>query len=232
LSSIQEVLSEENSVAWRLLGNVVKTGKIPEVEKLGPETRAAILFHTVHGIGPKKATDLAAEGFRTLDELRARPDKLTKAQRLGLDYYDDLTVMIPRSEIDTFRELFSEALKIVPEIKFEICGSYRRGNALCSDIDIIAWHPSYNDRKGTMNTEHLMELVWIALRNAGLTFEDKCLGRGKTRTWMRGIQTVSLTIPPLVTRLQPQAPRRLWRSPSCPTKKELNGVRWISGYPP
>ena len=183
LASVAEALSDENAVAWRMLGNIVKGGKVPEVEKLGEEMRAAILFHTIHGIGGVKAKDLASLGYRTLDELKKNVNILSKAQRLGLEHYDDLQTMIPRAEIDTFKDLFSKALEIDPEIKFEICGSYRRGNALCSDIDIVAWHPSYNDRgSGKKSTEHLMELIWVALRNAGLTHEDKLLGKGEFRS--------------------------------------------------
>ncbi|KAH8089082.1 hypothetical protein HD553DRAFT_333676 [Filobasidium floriforme] len=197
LDKVRGVLSDENSVAWRLISGMVTSGRVKEIDALSEEMRAAILFHTVHGIGQVKAKELAAEGFRSLDELKDIPHRLDKSQKLGLQHYEDMQSLIPREEIDEFKQLFSEALKIDPEIKFEICGSYRRGNALCSDIDIVAWHKqvaerstlinpiftlmltSYNDRKSkSSETGALMELVWVALRNAGLAYEDKALGKG------------------------------------------------------
>lgn len=67
--------------------------------------------------------------------------------------------MIPREEIEEFKMLFEEALakdaplggsteavlrskltQLLP-VKFEILGSFRRGEALSSDIDMVIWHP-------------------------------------------------------------------------------------------
>lgn len=45
-------------VAWRLVTSMVKDGRVSEIESLDEEMRAAILFHTVHGIGSVKAKDL------------------------------------------------------------------------------------------------------------------------------------------------------------------------------
>jgi hypothetical protein len=58
LEKVRGVLSDENSVAWRLIGSMVTSGRVKEIDALSKEMRAAILFHTVHGIGHVKAKEL------------------------------------------------------------------------------------------------------------------------------------------------------------------------------
>lgn len=49
---------------------------------------------------------------------------------------------MPRAEIEKFQKLISKALKKADkEYGFEIMGSFRRGEALSSDIDMVVWHP-------------------------------------------------------------------------------------------
>jgi len=49
-----------------------------------------------------------------------------------------------------------------------------------NDADLMRWARSYNDCKADKTTTTpLMELIWVALRNAGLAHEDKCLGKGE-----------------------------------------------------
>jgi DNA polymerase beta len=50
--------------------------------------------------------------------------------------------MMPRAEIEMFRASIAKALKRAdPEYGFEIMGSYRRGEMLSSDMDVVVWHP-------------------------------------------------------------------------------------------
>ena len=64
--------------------------------------------------------------------------------------------MIPRREVEHFRTLIEKALKeadpdceLAPRlglrtdrtVSFEIMGSFRRGEEVSSDIDMVVWHP-------------------------------------------------------------------------------------------
>ncbi len=51
---------------------------------------------------PAHALALVAKGVTTLEQLRREPG-LTHQQQLGLKYYDDLLLRIPRSEMDQLK---------------------------------------------------------------------------------------------------------------------------------
>lgn len=57
-------------------------------------------------------------------------------------HHDDMELMITRSEVSRFEALIRDALnKADSEFGFEIMGSYRRGEVISSDIDVVIWHP-------------------------------------------------------------------------------------------
>lgn len=68
-----------------------------------------------------------------------------------------MEAMIPRDEITTFKRLIENALanedperecersvlkftELPMSVRFEIMGSYRRGELMSSDIDLVVWH--------------------------------------------------------------------------------------------
>lgn len=97
-------------------------------------TKTLKLFEGVHGIGPVKAKKLYDEGYRTIDDLGEA--ELTHAQQIGLKYYDDLKLKIPRSEMDMFNELFHLNYDH-HRLTWTIAGSYRRGAPESGDIDLL-----------------------------------------------------------------------------------------------
>lgn len=102
------------------------------------------IFTNVYGIGPKKAQDLIKTGITSIKSLRENAIKnsklLTKAQKAGLDHYEDLLERIPRSEIDEYDCIFKTFLdNRYPKTSYQysIVGSYRRGATTSGDIDVI-----------------------------------------------------------------------------------------------
>lgn len=97
----------------------------------------------VHGIGPVKAKDLIDEGIQSIEALKKvsteNPKLLTAAQKLGLRYYEDALLRIPRDEMKEHEELILSGL----DEKFEgtVVGSYRRGAASSGDIDVLLTLP-------------------------------------------------------------------------------------------
>lgn len=73
--------------------------------------------------------------------MERNPDTLTKNQKIGLKYLEDLEIRIPRKKIDLMFEVVRDTLyEIVgsPDLHdIEVCGSYRRGKATCGDMDIF-----------------------------------------------------------------------------------------------
>jgi len=116
----------------------IETGtlRVLERERADPQN----VLTDVYGIGPKKAKDLVEKGITTIAQLRERQDELLNSiQKTGLQYYEDILQRIPRSEIDTYSRVFERDFDKVKESdsRYEIVGSYRRGNKTSGDIDVI-----------------------------------------------------------------------------------------------
>ena len=80
------------------LTEYVETGKLNAIEKHKKDP--ITLLTKVYGIGPKKAQKLISEGIDSIEKLKQHPDKLNKAQNIGVEYFDEIESKIPREEID------------------------------------------------------------------------------------------------------------------------------------
>jgi DNA polymerase/3'-5' exonuclease PolX len=98
------------------------------------------LLSSVMDIGPKTAEKLYKAGIRTLDDLRANPQILTRSQLIGLKYYYDLHTRIPRDYVYIFslmcRYIFTATFG-KNSYMMEVAGSYRRGAETSGDIDFL-----------------------------------------------------------------------------------------------
>ena len=117
----------------------ITTGKIDILEQ---ENRNPILeLSGVYGIGPKKADELIKKGIKSIKDLRKKENinLLNDIQKIGLKYYDDIQLRIPREEINLYLDFFNDIFKKIklPDSKLEIVGSYRRGLKDSGDIDVI-----------------------------------------------------------------------------------------------
>ena len=117
----------------------LETGKLQIIER--EENKPIMVLTNVYGIGAKKANDLIEKGITTIDLLRERQHEvLNKVQKVGLQYYDDILKRIPRDEIDEYKRIFMKNFQKTltdNDAKFEIVGSYRRGQENSGDIDVI-----------------------------------------------------------------------------------------------
>ncbi|CAH9095366.1 unnamed protein product [Cuscuta europaea] len=87
--------------------NTRKLSKLEHFEK-DEKVRTITLFGEVWGIGPATALKLYEKGNRTLDDLK-NEESLTNAQRLGLKYFHDIKVRIPRHEVEEMEQLLKKA---------------------------------------------------------------------------------------------------------------------------
>lgn len=62
------------------------------------QVKTISLFGEVWGVGPSTALKLYEKGHRTLDDLR-NEESLTRSQRIGLKYFDDIQTRIQRHEV-------------------------------------------------------------------------------------------------------------------------------------
>jgi DNA polymerase IV len=95
------------------------------------------LFLGIYGVGPKKAREWVLKGYTTLEEVREK-EKLSEAQKVGVERHADFAARIPREEVKEHGRVVEEvAREIDKELVLEVMGSYRRGAKSCGDIDIM-----------------------------------------------------------------------------------------------
>jgi len=103
---------------------------------------------SITGVGPVRAKKWIEIGVKDINHLKdlIKNGKIESTHHIdiGLKYYEDLKLKIPRNEIDSMKILLQNNINIIDkELIFEICGSYRRGLAESGDIDILVSHPKY-----------------------------------------------------------------------------------------
>ena len=154
------------------LEEYVETGKLKAIEKY--RNSPLNILTKVYGIGPKKAKQLISQGIDTIDKLKENIEDLTSAQKLGVEYYDDINKRIPRSEIDEYKKKIDDVFeKTTPDgTRYEIVGSYRRGAKTSGDIDIIIT----NDEN---NTKSLSDFLNALVTDKIITH---VLSKGKTKS--------------------------------------------------
>lgn len=135
----KEIKGVGKSIADKI-DEVLETGKLNYLEQRDPEIKQkqqiTTQFEKIHGVGPKTAEKWYDEGYRGLESLKDKYNTMTDQQKLGYYYYNQLNTRIPRSEIDEFDKLLKQIWEPY-EFKFEIGGSYRRGEPSSGDIDVV-----------------------------------------------------------------------------------------------
>ena len=120
---------------------IIDTGTLQEYEKIKDVKSPLEEFLKIHKVGPQCAKKLVSEGFKGVDDLRKCDnikDYLNDTQIKGLQYYDDMQVRIPYSEIQKHEVYLKDVLyKIDPKAELTIAGSYRRKCKDSGDIDLL-----------------------------------------------------------------------------------------------
>jgi len=118
---------------------IITEGRLNISEEARAKAVALEAFQNIYGVGPKKAEDLMAAGYTTVAQLcdaaAKDPKLLNKNQRIGLTYYDDLLLRIPRAEMDQHADTLMAAKPAA--LEGVIVGSYRRGQPNSGDIDML-----------------------------------------------------------------------------------------------
>ena len=139
------------------LNEYIETGTLQILEK--ERNNPINVLTKIYGIGPKKAKQLIELGIENVVDLKNKQNEneieklLTDNIKLGIKYFNDIEKRIPREEIEKYKstldELFNENSSLI-NTKYEIVGSYRRGNKTSGDIDIIITNT--NDDKEIFKT--------------------------------------------------------------------------------
>lgn len=138
------------------IAEILATGHLKQAEEYDnrPEVKAINSLLKVHGIGPAKAKQLVEEnGVQGVDDLQKRvgkePGLLNDKQKMGLKYWEDFDLRIPRAEMDKHAAYVkAQIAEIDKGYVVELTGSYRRGDKDSGDIDVLITHPDDGDGEG------------------------------------------------------------------------------------
>lgn len=154
---------------------IIENGKIDGIEVEDIEkTKVIDELLKIHGIGAVKAAELYTLGIRSIEGLEDKKELLNDKQLLGIKYYKDIEKRIPRREMDKHAiVLFSTLDSLnIKSLKYEIAGSYRRGNPDSGDIDLII------SAKG-LEGENLINKIVSLLKEYKYIKDDFAMGEKK-----------------------------------------------------
>ncbi|ORZ40842.1 hypothetical protein BCR44DRAFT_410621 [Catenaria anguillulae PL171] len=179
-----------NGVGEKILSKIeqiLRTGTCDAVKNKPEWEDSVFTFMRIHGVGPSIAREWYYKGYRTLDDVRADTKGLvSRQQKIGLKYFEDLAIRIPREEVtDAFETVSRVAKIVVPGIELHCMGSYRRGAVTSGDIDIILTHPNPPLNRGM----HPLTAIVTQLTCTGFLIDD--LHQGPYDTKYMGICRLS-----------------------------------------
>ncbi|KFV47197.1 DNA nucleotidylexotransferase [Gavia stellata] len=100
-------------------------------------------FTSVFGVGVKTSEKWYRIGLRTLEEVKAdKTLKLSKMQRAGFLYYEDLVSCVSKAEADAVSLIVKNTVcTFLPDALVTITGGFRRGKKIGHDIDFLITNP-------------------------------------------------------------------------------------------
>ena len=143
------------------------TGHLRAVDDLEADPALKVLreFYEIWGVGAKIAREFYYDkGWRNLDDIIEHGWKsLARVQQIGLKYYDEFLLKIPRAEVEAITATITHHAKLVTDSHVEtiIVGGYRRGKSDSGDVDVILSH------RDPAMTYNLVERVVKSLEKDG-----------------------------------------------------------------
>uniref|UniRef100_F6UMV3 DNA nucleotidylexotransferase n=1 Tax=Monodelphis domestica TaxID=13616 RepID=F6UMV3_MONDO len=164
-----------------IMEEIIEDGESLEVQAVLNDERyqSFKLFTSVFGVGLKTADKWYRMGFRTLNKIRSdKTLKLTKMQKAGLCYYEDLIDCVSKAEADAVSLLVQDAVwTFLPDALVTITGGFRRGKEFGHDVDFLITSPGAEKEQ----EDQLLQKVTNLWKKQGLllycdliesTFED------------------------------------------------------------
>jgi DNA polymerase IV len=164
-------------------------GEIKEAKDAESDQKLITLkvFYEIWGVAETTAREFYNKGWRDLDDIvEFGWESLSRVQQIGVKYYEEFQLKIPRSEVEQIANvIISHANKIQPGFQIVIVGGYRRGKEWSGDVDVILSHP---DESATYN---FVEKIVLSLEESNfithtLTLSVKNSERGQTPVAWKG----------------------------------------------
>ncbi|KAF2156412.1 Nucleotidyltransferase [Myriangium duriaei CBS 260.36] len=143
------------------------TGRVhaADAARRDPELKVLRLFYEIWGVGATTARDFYySRGWRDLDDVvEFGWSTLSRVQQIGVKYYEDFQLPIPRAEVeDIARVIHRHAAKVRDSrVQSILVGGYRRGKTESGDVDVLISHPD------TAATKNLVTDIVESLEDEG-----------------------------------------------------------------
>ncbi|KAE9971582.1 hypothetical protein EG327_009820 [Venturia inaequalis] len=177
-------------IEWKNFG-VVKEAEDTENDEA---LKGLKLFYDIWGVGATTARAFYKDkGWRDTDDVIEYGWKdLNRVQQIGLKYYEEFKLGIPRAEVESIAAKVREhAVKVRDEgIELMVVGGYRRGKAESGDVDIIVSH------RDLQKTAGLVSDIVASLETDGwithtLTLSLTSTKRGQSTLPLKGVGVAS-----------------------------------------
>ena len=138
IQSTREILALPNcdqKIAHLFHEYQINDGKLEAVDDLEADPALKVIgeFYEIWGVGAKTAREFYYDkGWRDLDDVLEYGWKsLSRVQQIGLKYYDEFMLKIPRTEVESIAATITEHACRVTDEAIESCivGGYRRGKS-------------------------------------------------------------------------------------------------------
>ncbi|KAH7309429.1 hypothetical protein B0I35DRAFT_378815 [Stachybotrys elegans] len=167
----------------------VRDGQSKELADAANDERLKVLglFYEIWGVGDTTARDFYKRGWRDLDDVVEYGwQTLSRVQQIGVKYYDEFRLKIPRAEVEEIGAVILQRAKQMDEdFQTIIVGGYRRGKKESGDVDVVISHP---DESMTL---HLIKKLVLSLEQGNfithtLSLSTKNSERGQTPVPWKG----------------------------------------------
>ncbi|XP_004457029.2 DNA nucleotidylexotransferase [Dasypus novemcinctus] len=134
-----------------VIEEIIEDGESSEVKAVLNDERYSSfkLFTSVFGVGLKTSEKWFRMGFRTLSQIRSNESlKLTRMQKAGFLYYEDLVSCVSRAEAEAVSVLVQEAVwAFLPDAFVTMTGGFRRGKKSGHDVDFLITSPGATEEE-------------------------------------------------------------------------------------
>ncbi|KAL8897472.1 MAG: hypothetical protein Q9207_007202 [Kuettlingeria erythrocarpa] len=156
-----------------------------------PALKVLRLFYEIWGVGAVTAREFYYDRqWRDLDDIvEFGWNSLSRVQQIGVKYYEEFLLKLPRAEVESIAEIVKRHAQSVVDERVEciIVGGYRRGKAESGDVDLILSHPEQSATAG------LVDKVVRNLETDGWITHTLTLNLTNTRRGQETLPYVSLT---------------------------------------
>ncbi|KAF4791373.1 DNA nucleotidylexotransferase [Turdus rufiventris] len=145
---------------------IIEEGESSKVKEVLNDERykAFKQFTSVFGVGVKTSEKWYRMGLRTVEEVKAdKTLKLSKMQKAGFLYYEDLVSCVSKAEADAVSLIVKNTVcTFLPDALVTITGGFRRGKNIGHDIDFLITNP------GPREDDELLHKVTDLWKKQGL----------------------------------------------------------------